>query len=116
MFFATMDLLTFNDLLATPFDFSNIELKYNLQVYLNVLTDKYDWNYPKGDRYLFDLSKPLPLQGPPVHQTVDADYLFNTDLEYLKTSDPEVTYTSSITKIRAARYEIKGIEDMVPML
>ncbi|GJS30526.1 hypothetical protein Tco_0491146 [Tanacetum coccineum] len=36
--------------------------------------------------------------------------------EYLKTSDPEVTYTTSITKTKAARYEIKGIEDMVPTL
>ncbi|GJV53419.1 hypothetical protein Tco_1449160, partial [Tanacetum coccineum] len=49
------------------------------------------------------------------------DYFFNNDLEYLKTSDPEVTYTTSITKTKAARfvysptarYEIKGIEDMV---
>nr|GFC64753.1 hypothetical protein [Tanacetum cinerariifolium] len=62
--------------------------------------------------YPFDLSKPLPLQGPPGHQTVAADYFFNNDLEYLKTSDPEVTYTSSITKAYVARYEIKGIEDM----
>ncbi|GKC59906.1 hypothetical protein Tco_1087504 [Tanacetum coccineum] len=31
----------------------------------------------------------------------------------MKTSDPEVTYTSSIMKTKAARYEIKGIEDMV---
>ncbi|GKC84869.1 hypothetical protein Tco_1140586, partial [Tanacetum coccineum] len=34
-------------------------------------------NNPEGDRYPFDLSKPLPLQGPPGH------------LEYLKTSDLE---------------------------
>ncbi|GJX57191.1 hypothetical protein Tco_0287088 [Tanacetum coccineum] len=40
-------------------------------------TFKLDWNNPKGDRYPFDLSKPLPLQGPPGH------------LEYLKTSDLE---------------------------
>nr|GEV62640.1 hypothetical protein [Tanacetum cinerariifolium] len=32
------------------------------------------------------------------------------------TSDPEVTHTTSITKTKAARYEIKGIEDMVPTL
>ncbi|GJS07968.1 hypothetical protein Tco_0364764 [Tanacetum coccineum] len=64
-----------------------------------------------------DFSKyPLPLQGPPGHRTVAADYFFNNDLEYLKTSNPEVTYTTSITKTNAARYEIKGIEDMVPTL
>ncbi|GJW26360.1 retrovirus-related pol polyprotein from transposon TNT 1-94 [Tanacetum coccineum] len=43
-------------------------------------------------------------------------YFFNNDLEYLKTSDPEVTYTSFIKKTKVALYEIKGIEDMVPTL
>ncbi|GJS47666.1 retrovirus-related pol polyprotein from transposon TNT 1-94 [Tanacetum coccineum] len=71
---------------------------------------------PKGDRYPFDLSKPLPLQGPSGHRTVAIDYFFNNDIEYLKTSDPELTYTSSITKTKAARYEIKGIEYIVPTL
>ncbi|GKB10962.1 hypothetical protein Tco_0844885 [Tanacetum coccineum] len=51
----------------------------------------------------------------PGHRT-NADYFFNNDLEYLKTSDPEVTYTTSITKTKAAKYEIKGIEDTVPTL
>nr|GEW06350.1 hypothetical protein [Tanacetum cinerariifolium] len=67
-----------------------IELEYNFQECLNVLTDKLDWNNLEGDRYLFNLSKPLPLQGP-----------------------LEVAYTTSITKTKAARYKIKGIEDMV---
>ncbi|GKC16139.1 hypothetical protein Tco_1012921 [Tanacetum coccineum] len=52
----------------------------------------------------------------PGHLTVAADYFFNNDLEYLKSSDPERTYTTSITKTKAARYEIEGIEDMVPAL
>nr|GEX77810.1 hypothetical protein [Tanacetum cinerariifolium] len=73
-----------------------------------------DWfKQPSRYRYPFDLSKPLPLQGPPGHRTVAADYFFNNDLEYLKTSDREVTYTSSITKTKAAQYEIKGIENVV---
>ncbi|GKA40708.1 hypothetical protein Tco_0733301 [Tanacetum coccineum] len=74
-------------------------------------SNKLDWNNPEGDRYPFDLSKPLPLQGPLGHRTVVAYYFFNN-----KTSDLEVTYTTSITKRKAARYEIKGIEDMVPTL
>ncbi|GJV62079.1 hypothetical protein Tco_1468179, partial [Tanacetum coccineum] len=73
-------------------------------------------NNPEGDHYPFDLSKPLPLQGPLGHQTIAADYIFNDDLEYLMTSDLEVTYTTSIMKTKVARYEIKGIEDMVPTL
>ncbi|GKA35872.1 hypothetical protein Tco_0722363 [Tanacetum coccineum] len=78
--------------------------------------NKLDWNNPKGDHYPFNMSKPLPLQGPPGHQTVPANYFFNSDLAYLMTSDPAVTYTKSITKTKAARYDIKGIEDMVPTI
>ncbi|GJS23633.1 hypothetical protein Tco_0452265 [Tanacetum coccineum] len=60
---AIKDPLTFNDHMATPIDFSNsIELEYNFQECFNALTDKLDWNNPEGDRYPFDLSKPLPLQ------------------------------------------------------
>nr|GEU42204.1 retrovirus-related Pol polyprotein from transposon TNT 1-94 [Tanacetum cinerariifolium] len=77
---------------------------------------KLNWNNPEGDRYPFDLSKPLPLQGHLGHQTVAINYFFNNDLEYLKTFDPKVTYTTSITKTKAARYKIKGIKDMVPTL
>ncbi|GKD71718.1 hypothetical protein Tco_1325808 [Tanacetum coccineum] len=77
------------------------------------LPNKLDWNNPKGDRYPFDLSKPLPLQGHPGHLTVAVDYFFNNDLEYLKSSDPERTYTMSITKTKAAQYEIEWIEDMI---
>ncbi|GJU86907.1 hypothetical protein Tco_1294453 [Tanacetum coccineum] len=40
---------------------SNIELEYNFQECFNALADKLDWNNPEGDRYPFDLSKPLPL-------------------------------------------------------
>ncbi|GKA99230.1 hypothetical protein Tco_0827167 [Tanacetum coccineum] len=50
------------------------------------------------------------------HLTIDADYFFNNDLEYLKSSDPERTYTTSITKTKVARYEIKGIKDMLSTL
>ncbi|GKF38719.1 hypothetical protein Tco_0118780 [Tanacetum coccineum] len=91
----------------------SIELEYNFQECFNALTDKLDWNNPEGDRYPFDLSKPLPLQGHPSHLTVAADYFFNNDKEYLKSSDPERTYTTSIMKIKEARYEIIGIEGMV---
>ncbi|GKA59472.1 hypothetical protein Tco_0758785 [Tanacetum coccineum] len=95
---------------------SSIELEYHFQECFNALTDRIDWNNPIGDCYPFDLSKPLPLQGHLSHLTIDVDYFFNNDLEYLKSSDLERTYTTSIIKTKAARYEIKGIEDMVPTL
>ncbi|GKD70749.1 hypothetical protein Tco_1324839 [Tanacetum coccineum] len=113
---ATKDPLKFNDLMATPIYFSNIELEYNIQECFNALTDRLDWNNQEGDCYPFDLFQPLPLQGHPCHLTVAADYFFNNDLEYLKSSDPERTYTTSIKKTKASWYEIVGIEDMVPTL
>ncbi|GKA19312.1 hypothetical protein Tco_0699227 [Tanacetum coccineum] len=144
---ASKDPLTFNDLMATPIDFSkyvlnrlkndnltqdlllehaynllkgtcfsSIELEYNFQECFNALTDKLNWNNLEGDRYPFDLSKPLPLQGHPSHLTIAANYFFNNDLKYLKSSDPERTYTTSITKTKEARYDIMGIEDMVPVI
>ncbi|GKB57284.1 hypothetical protein Tco_0913470 [Tanacetum coccineum] len=49
-------------------------------------------------------------------QVVPADY-FNNDLEYLKGGSYNRKYTTSTTKIKAARYDnIEGIEDMVPEL
>ncbi|GKB27768.1 hypothetical protein Tco_0867169 [Tanacetum coccineum] len=95
---------------------SNIELEYHFQECFKALTDRKEWNNPKGDHYPFDLSKPLPLQGHLGHLTIAADYFFKNDLEYLKSFDPERKYTTSITKTKAARYEIVGIEDMVPTL
>ncbi|GJR32550.1 hypothetical protein Tco_1108782 [Tanacetum coccineum] len=139
---ATKDPLTFDDLMATPIDFSkyvlnrlkivnltqdillgptynllkgtrssSIKLKYHLQECFNALTDKLDWNNPEGDRYPFDLSKPFPLKGHPGHLTVAVDHFFNNYMEYLKSFDPERTYTMSITKTKVAWYEIEGIED-----
>nr|GEW06741.1 hypothetical protein [Tanacetum cinerariifolium] len=114
---ATKDPLTFNDLMATPIDFYKYvlnQLKIDNLTQDILLGPAYD--LLKGDRYPFDLSKHLPLQGQPDHLTVVDDYFFNNDLEYLKYFDSERTYTTSITKTKAARYKIKGIEDMVPTL
>ncbi|GJT57644.1 hypothetical protein Tco_0504990 [Tanacetum coccineum] len=58
------------------------------------------------NRYPLDLSTPLPLQCHPGHLTVAADYFFNNDLEYLKSPDPERTYTTSITKTKGERRKL----------
>nr|GEW33315.1 hypothetical protein [Tanacetum cinerariifolium] len=51
---------------------NNVELEYHFQEWLNALTDRLDWNNLEGDRYPFDMSKHLPLQGHPAHLTVAA--------------------------------------------
>ncbi|GJZ43443.1 hypothetical protein Tco_0590698 [Tanacetum coccineum] len=91
---ATKDPLTFNDLIATPIDFS-----------------KYVLNRLKIDNLTQDLLLGLTynlLNGTchPVHLTIAADYFFNNDLEFLKTSNSKKTYTTSITKTKVAWYEI----------
>nr|GEX42007.1 hypothetical protein [Tanacetum cinerariifolium] len=91
----------------------SIKLEYNMEECFKELTEKLDWNNSEGDHKPFDLTKPLPLKG---HLTVAAEYFFNNDLEYLKSSDLEKKYTTSITKTKTTRFEIIGIEGMVPML
>ncbi|GJS47404.1 hypothetical protein Tco_0597525 [Tanacetum coccineum] len=95
---------------------SSIKLEYNMEECFKALTDKLDWNNPKGDRFPFELTKSLPLKGHPGHLTVAAKYFFSNDIEFLKSSDPEKNYTTSITKTKTSRYEIMGIEDTVPTL
>ncbi|GKD40787.1 hypothetical protein Tco_1260994, partial [Tanacetum coccineum] len=73
---------------------SSIELEYNVEECFKALTDRLDWNNPEGDHFPFDLTKPLPLKGRPGHLTVVAEYFFNNDLEFLKSSDLEKKYTS----------------------
>nr|GEV99541.1 hypothetical protein [Tanacetum cinerariifolium] len=70
---------------------SYIELEYNMKECYNALNDQVDWNNPKGDRYPFDLSKPLTLN----HQKNMHDFF---------------------DKAKAAKYDLQGIEDMVPNL
>ncbi|GKD13036.1 hypothetical protein Tco_1197443 [Tanacetum coccineum] len=98
MVFASKDPLTCNDLMATPIDFfkyvlNGLKIKNLTQdILLGSAFNKLDWNNPEGDRYPFDLSKPLPLQGPPGHRTIAADYFFNNELKYLKKSNLEHAY------------------------
>ncbi|GJX19306.1 hypothetical protein Tco_0221983 [Tanacetum coccineum] len=49
-------------------------------------------------------------------QKVLVDYFFNNNLKYLQGGVSTMTYTTSITKTKAAQYDLPGIEDMVPNL
>ncbi|GJV55731.1 hypothetical protein Tco_1456736 [Tanacetum coccineum] len=71
---------------------------------------------PEGGRCPYDLTKPLPLQGPPDHKTVPVDFFFNKDLEYLKIGNKEKKYVVSLTKPKDARYELEVLEEMIPKL
>ncbi|GJS63358.1 hypothetical protein Tco_0677922 [Tanacetum coccineum] len=112
---AAEDPLTFDELMATPINFSKFVMNH-LKIDKLSKAHLVGPNNPEGDRCPYELRKPLPLKGHPGRLTVPFDYFFNNDLEYLKASDPEKKYTMSIMKTKAARYELVGIEDMIPNL
>nr|GEX06907.1 hypothetical protein [Tanacetum cinerariifolium] len=88
-----------------------IELEYNMEQCHLAMTDRIDWANPEGERFHNDLSKPVPLAGPPGRETILTRYFFNYDLEYLSHGNEQKKYAISVTKTRAARYEQKGIEE-----
>ncbi|GKC00376.1 hypothetical protein Tco_0986512, partial [Tanacetum coccineum] len=141
MMSAVKDLLTFDDLISTPFDFSkfamnrlkidkltkanlvgpvnkllkgtcrsSVELEYNIEQCYPALPDQLDLVNPKGNRCPHDMSKTLPLQDKEGRLTIPVEFFFNNDLGYLKAGNKERKYTTSITKTKAARYELEGDE------
>ncbi|GJS33813.1 hypothetical protein Tco_0532195 [Tanacetum coccineum] len=69
-----------------------------------------------GQQYPHDLRKPLPLisnsQG---RRVIPFNHFINNDLVYLSGGVSSRTYTTSVTKTKAADYgNIKWIEDLVP--
>nr|GEU95000.1 hypothetical protein [Tanacetum cinerariifolium] len=91
-----------------------VELKYHFEECYKVVTDRLDWNNPKGHEYPFGLRKPLPLIKDRGRQVVHGNYFFNKDLKYSKGGSSNRKYTTSTTKTKAAKYDNKkGIEDMV---
>ncbi|GJU74665.1 copia protein [Tanacetum coccineum] len=93
------------------------KLEYHFEKCSKATTERLDWHNPKGKLYPFDLRKPFPLildhRG---RQVIPQDYFINNDLEYLKGGSLSRQYSTSVTKTKAATYEIKWIEDMVPNL
>ncbi|GJV45489.1 hypothetical protein Tco_1430025 [Tanacetum coccineum] len=80
-----------------------------------MLTDQIDWTNPEGDQVRIDISKPLPLSGPPGHVTIQTQFFFNKDLDYLGYGSKESRHVLSISKMKAARYLDFGLKLCVPM-
>ncbi|GJY80590.1 hypothetical protein Tco_0493341, partial [Tanacetum coccineum] len=71
---------------------------------------------PEGHQILRNIYEPLPLGGPPGQVTIQPQFFFNKDLEYLLTGDKERKTALSISKLKAARYLDFGLEELVPSL
>nr|GEX74929.1 hypothetical protein [Tanacetum cinerariifolium] len=86
-----------------------IHLQYQMEECHKLLTDSVD------DPILrHNVSKPLPLGGPPGQVTIQSDFFFNKDLEYLRYGSKDSRPTLSISKLKAACYPDAGLEKMVP--
>ncbi|GKD66895.1 hypothetical protein Tco_1309003 [Tanacetum coccineum] len=81
-----------------------------------LLTDQVDLVNPEGHRVMPDVSKQLPLGGPPGQVTIQTQYFFNKDLEYLLSGDKGRRSALSISKLKAAQYLDFGLEELVPLL
>ncbi|GJU09695.1 hypothetical protein Tco_1132091, partial [Tanacetum coccineum] len=94
--------------------FNYAELEYDFEECYKALSEKLDWENLKGGDYPFDLSKPLPLITRGNRQRVPFEFFINNDLKYLQGGILTMTYTTSTTKTKAAKYDLPGIEDLVP--
>nr|GEZ06378.1 hypothetical protein [Tanacetum cinerariifolium] len=90
------------------------KLEYDFKECNKALSGKLDWENPEGCDYPFDLTKPLPLVMNGNRQMVPVDYFFNNDLKYLQGGISTMTYMNSLTKTKAAQYNLLGNKDMVP--
>ncbi|GJT75533.1 retrovirus-related pol polyprotein from transposon TNT 1-94 [Tanacetum coccineum] len=86
-----------------------IHLQYQMEECHKLLTDQVD------DAIIrHNVSKPLPLGGQPGQVTIQSDFFFNKDLEYLRYGSKGGRPTLSISKMKAAYYPDVGLEQMVP--
>ncbi|GKE02433.1 hypothetical protein Tco_1390416 [Tanacetum coccineum] len=78
------------------------------------LEDQIDWTNLEGDQVRIDINQPLPLSGPPGHVTIQIQFFFNHDLDYLRYGSKGSGQALSISKMEAARYHDFGLELLVP--
>nr|GEV21205.1 hypothetical protein [Tanacetum cinerariifolium] len=71
---------------------------------------------PEGHRIMPDIRKPLPLEGLSGQVTIQSQYFFNKDLEYLVLGDKGKRLALSISKLKAAHYLDFRLEELVPSL
>ncbi|GKC25411.1 retrovirus-related pol polyprotein from transposon TNT 1-94 [Tanacetum coccineum] len=112
-----------NSLLAKIGDMTTFLKWYCRQVNKTTLTqadfegqayEVVDWTNSEGDHVRIDVNRPLPLGGPPGHVTIQPQFFFNKDLEYLRYGSKGSNPALSISKMKAASYLDFGLELLVP--
>nr|GEU94155.1 hypothetical protein [Tanacetum cinerariifolium] len=91
-----------------------VHLQVQMEECHKMLIDQIDWANLEGDQVRIDISKPLPLSGLPGHVTIQTQFFFNHDLDYLRYGSKGRRRALSISKMKAARYLDFGLELLVP--
>ncbi|GJT23170.1 hypothetical protein Tco_0893107 [Tanacetum coccineum] len=91
-----------------------IHLQFQMEECHKMFTDQIDWTNPEGDQVRVDVNQPLPLGGPSGHVTIQPQFFFNKDLEYLRYGSTGSNPALSISKMKAASYPDFGLELLVP--
>ncbi|GJX68957.1 hypothetical protein Tco_0304684 [Tanacetum coccineum] len=60
------------------------EEQFQIEECHKMLTNQVDWTNPEGAQVRVNVNRPLPLGGPPGHVTIQTQFFFNKDLEYLR--------------------------------
>ncbi|GKB40175.1 hypothetical protein Tco_0885117 [Tanacetum coccineum] len=87
-----------------------VHLQFQMEEYHKMLTNQNDWTNLEGDKVRIDINRPLPLSGPPGHVTIQTQFFFNKDLDYLRYGSKGRGSALSISKMKAARYHDFGLE------
>ncbi|GJV63632.1 hypothetical protein Tco_1474460 [Tanacetum coccineum] len=91
-----------------------IHLQFQMEECHKMITDQVDWTNPKGDQVRIDVNRPLPLGSPLGHDTIQTQFFFNKDLDYLRYGSKGSSPILSISKMKVARYPDFGLELLVP--
>ncbi|GJS62102.1 hypothetical protein Tco_0656886 [Tanacetum coccineum] len=91
-----------------------IHLQFQMEECHTMLTDQIDWTNPEGDQVRVDVNQPLPLGVPLGHVTIQPQFCFNKDLEYLRYGSKGSNHALLISKMKAASYPDVGLELLVP--
>nr|GEY21494.1 hypothetical protein [Tanacetum cinerariifolium] len=89
-------------------------LKFQMEECHKLLTNQVDWTNPEGDQVRVNVNRPLPLDSPSGHVTIQSQFLFNKDLEYLRHGSKGSSPALSISKMKAASYPDFGLKLLVP--
>ncbi|GKG05979.1 hypothetical protein Tco_0326065, partial [Tanacetum coccineum] len=90
-----------------------IHLQFQMEECHKMLIDQVDWTNPEGDQVRVDVNRPLPLGGPPGIVTIQTQFFFNKDLEYLRYGSKGNIPALSISKMKAASYPDFDLELLV---